>query len=36
MQKVLKVIKEVGKKYGTLIIKEGESVFEITTFRSDI
>lgn len=36
METVLKVIKEVGKKYGTLIVQEGSEVFEITTFRSDI
>ncbi len=33
---VLKVVKEVGKKYWTLIVKEGSDVFEITTFRKDI
>lgn len=32
----LDVLKEVGKKYGTLIIKEWYETFEITTFRSDI
>jgi tRNA nucleotidyltransferase (CCA-adding enzyme) len=36
IEKVLNVIKEVGKKYWTLIIKEWNEVFEITTFRSDI
>lgn len=36
IEKVLDVIKEVGKKYWTLIIKEWNEVFEITTFRSDI
>ena len=36
IKKVLNVIKEVWKKYGTLIIKEWEEIFEITTFRSDI
>ncbi|MFA5917476.1 MAG: HD domain-containing protein [Candidatus Gracilibacteria bacterium] len=36
MEKVLFVVAEVGKKYGTLIIKEGKEVFEITTFREDI
>ena len=33
---VLNVIKEVGKKYWTLIILEWNETFEITTFRSDI
>lgn len=36
MKKVLKVIKEVWKKYWTLIIIENGQVFEITTFRRDI
>ncbi len=36
MYKVLNVIKEVWKKYWTLIIKEENDVFEITTFRKDI
>ncbi len=36
MNKVLKIIKEVWKKYWTLIIKEWWQVFEITTFRKDI
>ncbi|MDD3302454.1 MAG: HD domain-containing protein [Candidatus Gracilibacteria bacterium] len=36
IEKVLLVITEVGKKYGTLIIKEGKKIFEITTFREDI
>lgn len=33
---VLNVIKEVWKKYWTMIVKEWEEVFEITTFRKDI
>jgi tRNA nucleotidyltransferase (CCA-adding enzyme) len=36
IKNVLCVIKEVWKKYGTMIIKEWDEVFEITTFRSDI
>lgn len=36
MQKVLFVVWEVWKKYWTLIIKEGNEVFEITSFREDI
>lgn len=36
MEAVLKVIKEVWKKYWTLIIKEWNETFEITTFRKDI
>jgi len=36
MKKILKVVWEVWKKYGTLIISEWWEVFEITTFREDI
>ncbi len=36
IEKVLNVIKEVWKKYWTLIIKEWKEIFEITTFREDI
>ncbi len=36
MEKVLFIVAEVWKKYGTLIIKEWDEVFEITTFREDI
>ncbi len=36
MQKVLFVVAEVWKKYWTMIIKEWNQVFEITTFREDI
>ncbi len=32
----LNVIKEVWKKYGTMIVNEWDEVFEITTFRQDI
>ncbi len=34
--KVLTTVGEIGKKYGTLIIKEWTETFEITTFRKDI
>ncbi len=36
MEKVLFVVAEVWKKYGTLVIREWNEVFEITTFREDI
>lgn len=36
MKGVLKVVKEVGQKYWTLIVKEWNEFFEITTFRKDI
>lgn len=32
----LKIVGEIGEKYGTLIIKEEGQTFEITTFRKDI
>lgn len=36
IEKALFVVKEVWKKYWTLIIKEWKETFEITTFREDI
>ena len=36
MKQVLKVVGEVGKKYGTCIVSEAGESFEITTFRRDI
>lgn len=36
IKKVLNVITEVWKKYWTMIIKEWDETFEITTFRKDI
>lgn len=36
MKEVLNVIKEVWKKYWTLIVREWNQRFEITTFRKDI
>lgn len=36
MKTVLKIVWEVGKKYGTCIVSEGWEVFELTTFRKDI
>ena len=36
VKKELTVVGEVGKKYGTCIVKEWERTFEITTFRKDI
>ena len=36
MKGVLKIIKEVWKKYWTLVIIEWDETFEITTFRKDI
>lgn len=32
----LKVVKSIGKKYGTSIIQQGKKTFEITSFREDI
>lgn len=36
MKQVLKVVGEVGKKYGTCIVSEAWEIFELTTFRKDI
>jgi len=36
MKQVLKIVWEVGKKYGTCIVSEWGEVFELTTFRKDI
>ena len=36
MKTVLNVVGEVGKKYGTCIVREGSDTFEMTTFREDI
>lgn len=36
VEKVLNVVWRIWKKYWTLIVKEGEKTFEITTFREDI
>jgi tRNA nucleotidyltransferase (CCA-adding enzyme) len=36
MKQVLKIVWEVGKKYGTCIVSEGWEAFELTTFRKDI
>lgn len=36
MKENLRVIKEVWKKYGTMIVKEWDMVFELTSFRKDI
>jgi len=36
MQKVLKIVGEIWKKYGTCIVLEWNQDFEITTFRKDI
>ncbi len=36
MRTVLNVVGEIGEKYGTLIVKEWEEIYEITTFRRDI
>lgn len=36
VEKVLKVVWEIGKKYGTCIVSEWWETFELTTFREDI
>lgn len=36
IKKVLKVVGEIGIKYGTLLVMEWDETFEITTFRRDI
>ncbi|MDD2566229.1 MAG: hypothetical protein PHZ26_03965 [Candidatus Gracilibacteria bacterium] len=36
IRKVLKVVGEIGAKYGTLIVREGGELYEITSFRKDI
>lgn len=36
MKEVLKIVWEVGKKYGTCIVSEWWDAFELTTFRKDI
>ena len=36
MRQALKVVGEVGKKYGTCIVQEGRETYELTTFRKDI
>ncbi len=36
MKQVLKIVWEVGKKYGTCIVSEWGEAFELTTFRKDI
>ncbi len=36
MMKVLKIVGEIGKKYGTCIVSEWNEAFEITTLRKDI
>ena len=36
VQKVLNVVWEIGKKYGTCIVSEWGETFELTTFREDI
>jgi len=36
MNQVLKIVWEVGKKYGTSIVSQWSETFEITTFRRDI
>ncbi|MCT4617123.1 MAG: CCA tRNA nucleotidyltransferase [Candidatus Gracilibacteria bacterium] len=36
VKSALKVVGEIGKKYGTLIVNENRKIFEITTFREDI
>ena len=36
MKQVLKIVWEVGKKYGTCIVSEWWETFELTTFRKDI
>lgn len=36
LKNILHIVWEVGKKYGTCIVKEWKKTFEITTFRRDI
>lgn len=36
IREVCKVVSKHGEAFGTLIVKEGEHTFEITTFRKDM